>query len=93
MRPFSGPRRRRRRKYVAAKRVSQSAPGLFQRSPKLKQRLIWREEFETLDQARAAIAGYIDRYHHRPHSSLAYRTPREVAATWQDHRDDLTTAA
>jgi putative transposase len=60
---------------------------------KLKQRCVWREEFETLDQARAAIAGYIDRYHHRPHSSLAYRTPREVAATWQDHRDDLTQAA
>ena len=60
---------------------------------KLKQRLIWREEFETLDQARAAIASYIERYHHRPHSGLAYRTPREVAATWQDHRDDLTPAA
>ena len=60
---------------------------------KLKQRCVWREEFETLDQARAAIAGYVDRYHHRPHSSLAYRTPREVAATWQDHRDDLTPAA
>jgi putative transposase len=60
---------------------------------KLKQRLVWREEFETLDQARAAIAGYVDRYHHRPHSGLAYRTPREVAATWQHHRDDLTPAA
>jgi putative transposase len=60
---------------------------------KLKLRLIWREEFETLDQARDAIAGYIDRYHHRPHSGLDYRTPREVAATWQDHRDDLTPAA
>jgi putative transposase len=60
---------------------------------KLKLRLIWREEFETLDQARAAIAGYIDRYHHRPHSGLDYRTPREVAATWQHHRDDLTPAA
>ena len=52
---------------------------------KLKQRLLWREEFETLDQARAAIGVYIDRYHHRPHSGLAHRTPREVAATWQDH--------
>jgi putative transposase len=60
---------------------------------KLKQRCIWREEFETLDQARAEIASYIDRYHHRPHSGLAYHTPREVAATWQDHRDDLTPAA
>jgi putative transposase len=60
---------------------------------KLKHRLIWREEFETLDQARHAIGAYIDRYHHRPHSGLAYHTPREVAATWQDHRDDLTPAA
>jgi putative transposase len=60
---------------------------------KLKLRCVWREEFETLDQARAAIGAYIDRYHHRPHSGLAYRTPREVAATWQDHRDDLTPAA
>ena len=60
---------------------------------KLKLRLIWRQAFETLDQARTAIATYIERYHHRPHSRLAYRTPREVAATWQDHRDDLTPAA
>jgi putative transposase len=60
---------------------------------KLKLRCVWREEFETLDQARAAIGAYIDRYHHRPHSGLAYRTPLEVAATWQDHRDDLTPAA
>ena len=41
----------------------------------------------------AAIGAYIDGYHHRPHSGLAYRTPLEVAATWQDHRDDLTPAA
>ena len=47
---------------------------------KLKERCVWREEFETLDEARAAIGAYIDRYHHRPHSRLAYRTPREVAA-------------
>jgi putative transposase len=33
---------------------------------KLKQRCVWREEFETLDEARAAIGAYIDRYHHRP---------------------------
>ena len=50
---------------------------------KLKQRCIWREEFETLDQARNKIGAYIDRYHHRPHSRLAYRTPREVARTWK----------
>jgi putative transposase len=60
---------------------------------KLKQRCIWREEFETIDQARAAIGAYVDRYHHRPHSRLAYRTPREVAATWKDHDDQLTPAA
>jgi hypothetical protein len=29
------------------------------------------------------IGAYIDSYHHRPHSGLAYRTPREVAATWK----------
>jgi putative transposase len=60
---------------------------------KLKQRCVWREEFETLDDARHAIGAYIDRYHHRPHSRLAYRTPREVAATWKDHDDQLTPAA
>jgi putative transposase len=60
---------------------------------KLKQRCIWREEFETLDEARGAIGAYIDRYHHRPHSRLAYRTPREVAATCKDHDDQLTPAA
>ncbi len=49
-----------------------------------EERLIWREEFETLDQARDAIAGYVDRYHHRPHSSLNYRTPLEVRQTWED---------
>jgi putative transposase len=60
---------------------------------KLKLRCIWREEFETLEQARAAIGVYIDGYHHRPHSSLAYRTPSEVAQTWKDHDDHLTPAA
>jgi putative transposase len=60
---------------------------------KLKLRCVWREEFETLDQGRDAIGAYIDRYHHRPHSRLAYRTPREVAATWQDHQDHLNPAA
>jgi putative transposase len=60
---------------------------------KLKQRCIWREEFETLDEAREKIGRYVDHYHHRPHSRLAYRTPREVAATWKDHDDQLTPAA
>jgi putative transposase len=60
---------------------------------KLKQRLIWRTEFETLDQARAEIGGYVTHYHHRPHSRLNYRTPREVAATWKDGQDHLIPAA
>ncbi|MCA1679844.1 MAG: IS3 family transposase [Actinobacteria bacterium] len=51
---------------------------------KLKERCIWREEFETLDQAREAIATYVTHYHHRPHSRLDYNTPLEVAATWND---------
>ena len=60
---------------------------------KLKQRCVWREEFETLDEARYKIGAYIDGYHHRPHSGLAYRTPREVAATWKDHDDQSIPAA
>jgi putative transposase len=59
----------------------------------LKRRCVWREEFETLDEARAAIGQYVDNYHHRPRQGLAYRTPREVAATWQDHRDQSIPAA
>jgi putative transposase len=51
---------------------------------KLKEREVWLNEYETLDQARAGIGGYIERYHHRPHSGLNYRTPAEVARTWED---------
>jgi len=51
---------------------------------KLKERCVWRHEFETLDQAREVIGTHVDRYHDRPHSKLDYRTPREVAATWND---------
>ena len=51
---------------------------------KLKQREVWLNEYETLDQARAGIGGYVDRYHHRPHSGLDYRTPHEVRRTWED---------
>jgi putative transposase len=60
---------------------------------KLKQRCIWREEFETLDEARNRIGAYVDRYHHRPHSRLNYNTPREVAGTWKDHDDQSIPAA
>ncbi len=74
-------------------RDPESQPFIESWFSKLKQRCIWREEFETLDEARERIASYIDRYHHRPHSGLAYRTPREGAATWQDPDDQLTHAA
>jgi putative transposase len=51
---------------------------------KLKEREVWRSEYETLEHARTAIAAYVERYHDRPHSSLDYRTPQEVARTWED---------
>jgi hypothetical protein len=54
---------------------------------KLKERCVWRHEFETLDEARKAIGNYVEHYHDRPHSRLDYRTPREVAATWNDGGD------
>ena len=56
---------------------------------KLKERCVWRHEFETLDHAREVIAAYIDHYHDRPHSSLGYRTPHEVRATWDDAKGPL----
>jgi putative transposase len=60
---------------------------------KLKERLVWRSEFETLDQAREEINAYIDIYHHRPHSGLRYRTPAEVRRTWEDGQRLAKTAA
>ena len=51
---------------------------------KLKRREVWVNEYETPEQARLAIGRYIDRYHDRPHSGLGYRTPNEVAASWQE---------
>ncbi len=54
---------------------------------KLKERLVWRSEFETLEEARAAIAAYVETYHHRPHSGLGHRTPKEVRETWEDARE------
>ena len=50
---------------------------------KLNQREVWLNDYETLDQARQGIGGYVDRYHHRPHSGLSYRTPTEVRRTWE----------
>jgi len=60
---------------------------------KLKQREVWLNEYETLDDARRGIGGYVDRYHHRPHSGLNYRTPDEVRRTWEDGQRLLKTAA
>jgi putative transposase len=51
---------------------------------KLKEREVWLNEYETLDDARRGTGGYVDRYHHRPHSGLDYRTPDEVRRTWED---------
>jgi putative transposase len=59
---------------------------------KLKEREVWLNEYETLDQARRGIGGYVDRYHHRPHSGLDYRTPMEVRQTWEDGRLQKTAA-
>jgi putative transposase len=60
---------------------------------KLKQRLVWRSEFETLDQARKENAVYIQSYHHRPHSGLRYRTPAEVRKTRDDGQRLIKSAA
>jgi putative transposase len=46
---------------------------------KLKEREVWLNEYETLADARRGIGGYVDRYHHRPHSGLNYRTPARGA--------------
>jgi hypothetical protein len=54
---------------------------------KLKERLVWRSEFETLEEARAAVAAYIETYHHRPRSGLDYRTPKEVRQTREDAQE------
>ncbi len=59
----------------------------------LKERCVWRNEFETLDQPREVIGAYIDHYHDRPHSRLNYRTPSEVRQTWDDAGEALQKAA
>jgi len=53
----------------------------------LKRREVWRHDYETLEDARAGIGRYVERYHHRPHQFLGYRTPREVRKTWEDAQD------
>ena len=60
---------------------------------KLKEREVWRSEYETLEQARAAVGAYVDRYHRRPHSGLRYQTPLEVRQIWEDGRALVKQAA
>jgi putative transposase len=55
----------------------------------LKEPCVWRNEFETLDQAREVIAAYIGHYHGRPHGRLDYKTPRDVRATRDDAQEAL----
>src|SRR5947199_3030967 len=45
---------------------------------KLKEREVWLNEYETLDDARRGNGGYVDRYDHRPPRGLDYRTPLQV---------------
>jgi hypothetical protein len=54
---------------------------------------VWLNEYETLDEARRGIGGYVDRYHQRPHSRLDYRTPLEERRTWEDQQGLQKTAA
>lgn len=56
---------------------------------KLKEREVWRSEYETLEEAREAIGAYVGGYHDRPHSGLDYRTPKEVRKTWEDAQEEF----
>jgi putative transposase len=51
----------------------------------LKNELVHRTIFETHDQARTAIAEYIEVFYnrHRIHSGIGYTTPAEMIARWQ----------
>jgi hypothetical protein len=40
-----------------------------------------------MEDGRHGIGGYVDGYHAHPHSSLDYRTPREVRQTWDDAQE------
>ena len=60
---------------------------------KLKRREVWLNDYETLDDARLRIGRYVDRYHDRPHLSLNYRTPNEVARSWEEGQTVQKSAA
>ena len=59
----------------------------------LKERLVWRSEFETLEHARKKIGDYTDGYHQRPHSGLGSRTPTDVRRTCEGRQRLQKTAA
>jgi hypothetical protein len=60
---------------------------------KLEETLRLAPSFETLEAAGDVVATYVI-HHHRPHGRLDYRTPLEVAATWNDGElTHLTTPA
>lgn len=50
---------------------------------KLKDREVWLYEYETLTEAQAGVARYVDYYHQHPHSMVGYRTPLEVRREWR----------
>jgi hypothetical protein len=72
------------RSVAAATAIPESQAFIESWLGKLKERCVWRPEFETLDEAREVIGAYVIYYHQRPHSRLDYRTRLEVAATWND---------
>jgi hypothetical protein len=77
---------RRARDHAPSRRLPRPESQAFIESwfGKLNEREVWLNEYETLDDARRGIGGYVDRYHQRPHSRLGYRTPYEVKETWED---------
>ena len=63
----------------AAATVPQSQAFIESWRSKLKQRCVWREEFETLDEAREKIGAYVDRYHYPAHGWPAARRAKSPA--------------
>ena len=46
----------------------------------IKQECVWQHRFESVEQARRAIARWIEWYNtRRPHSALGYASPRQAA--------------
>jgi putative transposase len=50
---------------------------------KLKEREVWLHDYETVDDAIAGVARYVDYYHRHPHSLVGYQTPVEVNRAWR----------